>query len=635
VVSHSHFYRSVGKMNDIVAFVVGIEKYDQPSWDVPGPCRNALEIAKYLIGIGAKPANIFLFANEKTGAESPTACEQEIAELKTRGVKYELPTRENIDNYFNRLMQNRDANSRLFFYWSGHGFTDKEDNYIFICADYSSRVFKGKVFDATHRLLRLRSVQFKSFSQQIFLADVCAKEAEVEFGMDRDVLDGPNRRARQLAFFATRHGDYSRGAFSAVALKLLKSMPQWPELNQLSDSLWQALKSDAHLEPLMVSSFSQEKKILNESVGQPRGDGIAEKVYGLLSGVALRREYRDYYAATMSDLGMREASGKPDLWRMIHDLSDLQYGSAHHLPYGLVQFLVRVSRDPDAGPAIDLWIKQNAALIHKHYLTSIEETLATEQAEKILVFEVENDLSEPTKLSWFVCSRDNSTLSAAEPEQDVKDWTDLGEKVMTVVDRLENQGTTIAEIHFAVESTLFDRDFHRISRPNAACLGEQYIVVLRHLSRVYKSKASPVRKTWEGWATALRGVQPAEVKRIRIPPDRNNLSRLFEDGKGLCYAGFIFACPTDALPTERDVMKRLVELMGVPYLFWLQRAPKEEWASDLDCQLERWLAEGNGLGQFPSTLREKRAGAEEFASYGALLWDDPNFLPFTQNISPG
>jgi hypothetical protein len=29
----------------IYGFIVGIEKYDEPTWDVPGPVTNAIQVA--------------------------------------------------------------------------------------------------------------------------------------------------------------------------------------------------------------------------------------------------------------------------------------------------------------------------------------------------------------------------------------------------------------------------------------------------------------------------------------------------------------------------------------------------------------------------------------------------------------
>jgi hypothetical protein len=80
-------------MNDITAVIVGIEKYDQPAWSVPGPCRSALEIADYLISVGTKPANIFLFANEKPG-DGPSAIQPELTRLKALGVTSTMTRRD-------------------------------------------------------------------------------------------------------------------------------------------------------------------------------------------------------------------------------------------------------------------------------------------------------------------------------------------------------------------------------------------------------------------------------------------------------------------------------------------------------------------------------------------------------------
>lgn len=48
-------------MNNVYAFIVGIEKYKQPGWDVLGPCANALAIAEWCIASKVPPGNIFLF----------------------------------------------------------------------------------------------------------------------------------------------------------------------------------------------------------------------------------------------------------------------------------------------------------------------------------------------------------------------------------------------------------------------------------------------------------------------------------------------------------------------------------------------------------------------------------------------
>src|SRR5262245_45613701 len=116
-------------MNDIVALVVGIETYARKGWEVPGPCCNALKFTKYLIRKGVKPENIFLFTNEKVDEGSQSTIEPKLVALERGGVRRRFPTQQEIDTCFNQLARDsvnnkdRPKDSRLFCYWSGHGYT--------------------------------------------------------------------------------------------------------------------------------------------------------------------------------------------------------------------------------------------------------------------------------------------------------------------------------------------------------------------------------------------------------------------------------------------------------------------------------------------------------------------------------
>ena len=46
-------------MKNVYAFIVGIETYDQPQWNVPGPCANALAVAEWCVHVKVPPKNIF------------------------------------------------------------------------------------------------------------------------------------------------------------------------------------------------------------------------------------------------------------------------------------------------------------------------------------------------------------------------------------------------------------------------------------------------------------------------------------------------------------------------------------------------------------------------------------------------
>ena len=81
-------------MNNVYAFIVGIEQYDQPQWDIAGPCANALAITEWLLSINVPGDNISLFISTKKIVENPspsnqTSKDQEnsIEWYKEKGVK--------------------------------------------------------------------------------------------------------------------------------------------------------------------------------------------------------------------------------------------------------------------------------------------------------------------------------------------------------------------------------------------------------------------------------------------------------------------------------------------------------------------------------------------------------------------
>src|SRR5947209_2061639 len=130
-------------MTNTIAFVVAIERYDQPGWNVPGPAANALEVVKQLIRLGVHPDNIFLFLNENDaslGAISPIQ-----SELAGLGVARNDPDQSKINACFNHLTKGRARDSRLFFYWCGHGYAQQnDDERILICKDYTTAGFEAQ-----------------------------------------------------------------------------------------------------------------------------------------------------------------------------------------------------------------------------------------------------------------------------------------------------------------------------------------------------------------------------------------------------------------------------------------------------------------------------------------------------------
>jgi hypothetical protein len=76
---------------------------------------------------------------------------------------------------------------------------------------------------------------YSCFTQQIFLADVCARHTS-DLEPDQ-VKIREERFARQLAAFATQEGGYSKGAFSEIAIGWLEGQNEWPEIDTIIDTL--------------------------------------------------------------------------------------------------------------------------------------------------------------------------------------------------------------------------------------------------------------------------------------------------------------------------------------------------------------------------------------------------------------
>jgi hypothetical protein len=193
-------------MNEIVGFIVGIEKYDQPNWSVAGPCPNALSMVHQILAMGARPENIHVFTDPWENGEEFAALKLQLQDLKAKGIAIRGTTFHEIDDGFRNLLRNRKARSRLFFYWSGHGFMDRERQRILVCQDYRGDTHVNRIFNASHRFLHLSSTRYCVFSEQIRVADVCAPHIEgLKFAQDEEPLDPP-LSVRFIELFATPDG---------------------------------------------------------------------------------------------------------------------------------------------------------------------------------------------------------------------------------------------------------------------------------------------------------------------------------------------------------------------------------------------------------------------------------------------
>jgi hypothetical protein len=94
-----HFHQRVTPMTDIVALIVGIEIFARKGWDVPGPCRKALEVTQYLIDNVMKSQYLCLYQREVDEGSASTI-ELRFMQLAQAGVTRGPPTQEAIHSRF-------------------------------------------------------------------------------------------------------------------------------------------------------------------------------------------------------------------------------------------------------------------------------------------------------------------------------------------------------------------------------------------------------------------------------------------------------------------------------------------------------------------------------------------------------
>jgi formylglycine-generating enzyme required for sulfatase activity len=238
-------------------FIVGIETYGPHGWDIEGPCSNAIAIAQWMLSLGVPGSNIYLFVAAKRDVT------QQIANLKSIGVSVQDGANySQIETFWRHTLPGLRANkSRLLAYWCGHGCTSNNGNRIFFCADYGVNL-PGFVFNASNFQRFLRSGNYRGFSDQLFIADVCGVYSRLPL---RDLIESPNDQlpAHQLTIYATREGKFARqrderGVFTSKALQLLSRESVWPDHVRFSEELKRML-GDIGEEPFRIRIESDDQ----------------------------------------------------------------------------------------------------------------------------------------------------------------------------------------------------------------------------------------------------------------------------------------------------------------------------------------------------------------------------------------
>ena len=629
------------------ALVVGVGRYDQSAaWNLPGPCANACAIAELLLALGTRPEHIFLFVDQPPPAGPVDPFEARLRGLAAQGVLLTTSAAwPAIDTFFfDTLRQNRPPKSRLFIFWSGHGFTGGDGSRVFICRDYTSSSLTNRVLNASTFLRHLLLPEFNGFSDQLFVADVCGVYSKLAYNNPRVAPATGVVRRNQLALFATPEGEYARddqgqGVFTRIVLDVLATQKSWPAasdfIQEFNRRVTDAL-ADAGLKPfrMWTSDGEQANERLVGASSTVADSAVFQSVAALLSPIDLPdSEFRAHYLQVVSALGEPQLYEAQGLTGMIRELASMHDGTGGAIPYGLLQFLARLERvaAEGLGATVAAWLQQHAA-DQKNRLATIRQQLDVESQTKILVVDVENDAAgNVSAFETFVRLRDFSPAPVdPRPRQEVSDWTAFEIALARAIDELRDDPVTRdLEVHVLADPPLFDRAFHRIPLASGSLLGQECVVVLRCRERVRRAGAV-TREAWRQRAAALRAIDPKQLELVRIDsaigPDE-----LQQTAQGLWCMGFLLRPSTAGVTPDVMLQKRLLlklVRLGAPYLFWLHDGSidQADWTA-IQGAFRRWLGAVRTLDQFPREFTQGRI-LDDVAAAGTLLWDDPELLPF-------
>jgi hypothetical protein len=615
------------------AVIVGIENYDRGGqWPILGPCANAIAVIEWLIAMGTPPGNIYAFLDPHP--DHPLA-------LEMPGLKGVRIVRSadwaTIDAFFHmQLPEGRPNPSRLLLYWSGHGCTSPATgNRIFFCRDYRDEL-PNRVFNANTFLRTLGSAGYRSFTDQILLADVCGNYPNTPIADPRL----PPERVRpphQLAYFATPENEYAkgpngRGVFTSTALTVLREIKGWPDHKQLVRQLKEAF-SKVGQTPFFVQGFDDEHAFEHRvgTVGADFGNNHFRSAYALLSELDVVSDvFLPHYLRTVSDLGIPTLANAQGLVGVVKELSSLR-DRTNGVPYGLLQFLLRLSQERALAAPLTKWLADNAAA-QENTLADIRKKLALEAQRKILVVLVEVDGK--GKIAKFQPFLRNSDLTPVAErtfaKRSVADWHAFESSMRELLAEFMVDGELEnLEIHFLADPPLFDEPFHKIPLtpdPKGPVIGEQAVVILRHRRRVLSSDLN-LQNDWKNYAAALRPAAPKDMIWLRIVPGAKLPAE-----KGLCFATFVLASTREggaSCESEKRLLSQLLKL-GAPYLCWAHSLPAGASWETVEKDLTALLEDVRTIDAFPNKFRVERLRGSELASEVSILWDDPLAKPFKE-----
>jgi hypothetical protein len=622
-------------MTRVRAFVVGIDKYDEPGWDVSGPVASAMLVADWLLGLENVELDLHLFLSKGTVLTSGIVSALESGRLTFHDgarhadieafVRLDLPTV-------------TEDGAHLFAFWSGHGVTcPSTGDRVFMCSDFQEKL-QQRVFNASAFLRRARTADYAAFRTEVMLADVCGVFRVRDQVLFEQLEQREQINVPQFSCFSGRQGNYAStaeggGQFTVTALRILAGDDAYPvDLKELASRFDSAFDGPSH--PAMRLLTSTDDASWEPSVGRCASHLASLPFFD--SALALFRrldvsddDYRYHYGRTAVAMGFPTLPRESGAREVLAHLCDLRDGDIGHMPYGLVQFMLRLSQVTKYNEDITNWLSDEAPE-QQSVRAKVRQLLDAEQQRKILLFVVGQNKGVIDSIQPFLCRIDGSLNPQHKFSSVVtpcKDWAAFEVVVQeTLVEFRDGDSLPNLEVHFAVDPPLLDRPFHRVLlEEGGEPISALAPVILRHRTRLFTQDQDWLDK-WTAYASMLRTKQHDDLRWVRVEPELP-----LPEVAGMCYTGFTLPHPAGAAASfepQKRILNRLLSL-GAPVIYVRHGAPMNECWDLVGAKLDQLTT---GLSQFDSftkVFHNDRVRGDVYAMEASLIWDDPETNPFT------
>ncbi|MBD2692004.1 caspase family protein [Anabaena catenula FACHB-362] len=231
------------------ALVVGIEKYQNPDFNVKnggGPAIDALKFYTWLIQCGVPRDNICLCLSY---------LEENKHLFSTLNAQNNHPTEANIDKLITEFLLPKEGDL-IYIFWAGHGLIDFERTRRLLCADAVNDNWRNIDFKSLQDFLNSRS----KIQQHIYIIDACAnyiRESQrnelIDIGGKTFPRGDRKPDIKQFILLATREGEKAivnspekTGYFSQAVREALGQEPPdiWPpDMLSVADKVKQQFAS--------------------------------------------------------------------------------------------------------------------------------------------------------------------------------------------------------------------------------------------------------------------------------------------------------------------------------------------------------------------------------------------------------